>query len=183
MRPASLKPARILFASRAHGTRHRYLAGCRCLPCRAANSRYSVYRDRMKRLGLGDPLVDATPARKYLRHLSKQGIGRRAVRRATGLSENVLQKIKTGRRLQIRALTEKKILELGANCPGKAQIVPAAGAWRMINQLLREGFTKAELARRLGFATPAIQFNRRRITRRSIERVTEFYRGIMAGAV
>lgn len=42
---------RVRFAEEPHGTRHRYLGGCRCLPCRAANSRYSCERAAAQRAG------------------------------------------------------------------------------------------------------------------------------------
>ena len=39
--PEDLAPIRVRFAEEPHRTRPRYLGGCRCVPCRAANSYYS----------------------------------------------------------------------------------------------------------------------------------------------
>ena len=87
-------------------------------------------------------------------------------------------KIKMGRKMRIRALTEKKILDLGANSPGLAMLVPARAAWKKLDWLVNEGFSKAELARRLGCKTPALQFNHQRMTLRNIRRVDRLYREI-----
>lgn len=40
--------------ARAHGTRAAYLAGCTCLPCRAANAQYQA--ERRRRLAQGQEL-------------------------------------------------------------------------------------------------------------------------------
>lgn len=54
MRPPSLAPAHVLAATKQHGTRIRYMGGCRCLPCRAANSRYECERQARRNLGLAN---------------------------------------------------------------------------------------------------------------------------------
>jgi len=47
--PEDLASIRVRFAEEPYGTRHRYLGGCRCVPCRAANSRYSSERAAAQR--------------------------------------------------------------------------------------------------------------------------------------
>src|SRR5687768_7619327 len=47
-------------------------------------------------------------------------------------------------------------------------------SWRRINRLLEEGFTKAELVRRVGYKRPAIQFKSDRIVASSAARVERF---------
>lgn len=180
MRPPTLATAEILAANKPHGTRIRYMGGCRCLPCRASNSRYECARAVQRRLGLGSHLVPARASRCRLIELSRRGIGRRSVSNATGISETVLSKIKSGRRSQVRALTEKKILELRGNTPPRSAIVPATDAWTMIRKLMSEGFTKRELSNRLGYRS-YIQFNPRRMTLRNVSKVRAFFRLIMAG--
>jgi hypothetical protein len=73
-RPATLAPAAVLAVGKPHGTRIKYLGGCRCLLCRAANSRYECDRARLRRLGLANGIVDAAPARAHLFKLSNVGI-------------------------------------------------------------------------------------------------------------
>lgn len=60
MRPADL-PDPSQWADRPHGTRMRYIAGCRCVACRAAHSRVVCHYDRLARTGRGNPLVPAGP--------------------------------------------------------------------------------------------------------------------------
>jgi hypothetical protein len=57
--------------------------------------------------------------------------------------------------------------------------VPANETWRQINALIEEGFTKAELARRLGLETPALQLGRSRILARTAARVDRLFRMLM----
>jgi len=59
----------------------------------------------------------------------------------------------------------------GAQCApaGGTSVVPLRHG--RINGLLEEGFTKAEIARRMGYSSPAIQFRRTRITARNALRV------------
>jgi len=45
--------------------------------------------------------------------------------------------------------------------------------------LLEEGFTKAELARRLGFETPALQVGKGEILARTAARVDRLFRMLM----
>ncbi len=97
-----------------HGTRSRYVKGCRCDACRAANTRYAVVRYRELKLGKaarGD-LVDAHQARRHLIRLSRAGVGRRAVARAAGLAMSVVFEVRSGAKLKIRRGTAEKILKV-----------------------------------------------------------------------
>lgn len=96
-----------------HGTRAKYSTGCRCVPCRAANSRYESERLRARADGDHNPLVSATAAQAHLVTLSQAGIGRRRVQQLCGVTDTVLHEVKTGRKLQIRARTERLILGVG----------------------------------------------------------------------
>jgi len=60
-----------------------------------------------------------------------------------------------------------------------AAIVPANETWRQINVLLEEGFTKAELAHRLGFESAALQVGKERILARTAARVDRLFRMLM----
>jgi len=71
-------------ARQPHGTRARYAGGCRCLPCRAANSRYECARFRARREGDSRGIVDAAKARQHIDELSALGVGRRTIAEASG---------------------------------------------------------------------------------------------------
>ncbi len=179
MRPLSLAPAAVLAAAKPHGTRIRYVGGCRCLPCRAANSRYETERAAQRRMGLGNGLVPAKRARRHLSALSAKGVGRRAVAEASGVSATILMLVKSGRRTQIRSDTERRILAVNTGCASDGALISAQSTWRLIDRLLDEGFSRKELARRLGYRS-GLQLNRARITVRNAGRVRRFYDRIMA---
>jgi hypothetical protein len=90
-----------------------------------------------------------------------------------------IRRIRSGDRKHIRKSTQDKILAVTADAISDASVVPAASTWSQIEELLDEGFTKAELARRLGYATPALQLRKDRILARTAARVDRFYRTIM----
>ena len=53
-------------AEQPHGTRSRYVSGCKCVPCRAANSRYQSGRFYAIRDGDWNGFVNAATARAWL---------------------------------------------------------------------------------------------------------------------
>lgn len=149
---------------REHGTRARYVAArCRCMLCRAANSRYSCERDRARRED-GDrrELVDADEARRHLGTLSRQGVGYKLVAEAAKVSINVTAKILSGKRKRIRANTERAILAVDAKTAprGDKSLVNSAPTWRILDVFLDRGYTKAQLAKWLGHKAPALQIKR-----------------------
>lgn len=177
-----LKPIGELSASRPHGDRLKYMSGCRCVPCRAANSNYETMRAAARRRGEWNGIVDATSARRHLRKLSKRGIGRDTVSDLTGIANSSIDKIRTGSQKNLRAMNEKAILAIGLDdILNDAQIVDAAKTWERIRWMLREGFTKTEIARRLGCKTRALQLGRKQITARNAMRVERLYNMLRAG--
>jgi hypothetical protein len=89
--------------------------------------------------------------------------------------------VKSGRRRNVRAMTEKRVLELGdRGGPADGAIVPARKTWRQIGRLLDEGFTKTALARRLRVGK-AIQFRRGKILASTARKVDRLYRELMRG--
>jgi hypothetical protein len=127
-----------------HGTRARYVRGCKCLPCRASNASYEAGREARAAESV---LVDAAAARKHLQWLSDKAVGHKQASKLSGLSWVLLYGIRSGRRTRIRKATAEKVLAI--------QPIPADGARinsyrsrHLIACLLNEGFTMAELARR-----------------------------------
>ena len=84
------------------------------------------------------------------------------------------------RKRQIRARTERKILAVSRAQASDRSCVPAARTWKLIGELLDEGYTKSRLARRLGYVVPALQFNRERVTVRNATRVQRLHRALTA---
>lgn len=173
-----LKPVSELAAKRDHGDRLRYIAGCRCFPCRRANSAYEAERKVARAAGLGNGLVPAERARAHLKALSEAGVGRRMVRAASDVSETCLQEVIAGRKTNIRAATERAILAVTKGAAGDGALVPAKATWKMLDQLIEDGYTRSDLAARLGSKakTPSLQLNRDFVTVRNaylVERLFE----------
>lgn len=171
-----LRPISELAADKPHGTRLKYMAGCKCLPCRSANSRYECERAAARRRGEYNGIVSADKAREHLRTLAAKGIGRRTVADIAGMSASAVQLISTGQRKGIRAMNEQKILAIDPTLAlNGAQLIPAKRTWKRIKWLLSQGFTKREIARRLGYKMPALQFNKQVVTARNAMRIEKLY--------
>jgi hypothetical protein len=162
----------------AHGRRARYVAGCRCDLCRAANRNYARKRLAAQRAGDWNGLVATDTTRAHLLSLSKRGVGKRAVSAASDVCMTVLQDIRTGKKTQIRARTERKILAVTSEMASDRALVKPGRTFRLIKKLREEGFSKAALARRLGYRNQALQFNRQRMTARNVHRVEALYRSL-----
>lgn len=171
----SLKPAAVLGAEKPHGTRLRYMSGCRCDACRKANSTYENERQKARRAGDWNGIVPADRARAHLLELSRQGVGRRAVRDCSDVAESVLLEVRAGRKTHIRARTERLILAVTAAQASDHALVSAKPSKRLIANLLEEGYTVKFLAKRLGYTNPSLQFNERRITVRNAARIKRLH--------
>lgn len=179
-RPADL-PRREYFQQLPCGTRAKYIgAGCRCMRCRAANSRYETARAAARRRGEWNGLVPAAAVRDHLRSLSQQGVGRRAVSAACGVAKSSLADIRTGRKTQLRADTARRILAVDRACIADGALVDARPTWRRIRRLQREGYPAFRLTRLLGYRGQGLQFGRRQVTARIELKVARFCRMLLA---
>lgn len=170
-----LKPASELAASRAHGDRLRYIAGCRCDECRRANTAYEKARAIARKSGDWNGIVPATEARAHMLKLSKQGVGRRAVQAATDISDTVLQLIRGGAKKNIRARTERLILAVTKDMASGHALIPSAPSLKLIDKLLSEGYTQTQLAHALGYENRALQFNFKQITADNAFHIRKLY--------
>ncbi len=179
---ATLQAMRAASARKPHGTRARYATGCKCSPCRAANTAYERMRLRARREGDWNGIVDASKARAHLKRLSRLGVGRHSVWAASDVPDSTLYKIITGEKPRIRARTERRILAVDEGARAGAAVVAAGRTWRRINHLLREGFTKTWIARQLGNKIPALQIRRDRVLWRTETNIERLYRRVELGA-
>jgi hypothetical protein len=124
-----LKPVTELAAGREHGDRIKYMAGCRCMLCRAANSRYETGRAAARKNGDWNGIVSAKPARRHILKLARKGVGRRAIAAACDVADSIIHEIKTGRRPRIRKRTETRILAVSEDARGDKSLVPAKHTW------------------------------------------------------
>jgi len=179
-RPADL-PFTAHFQQMPCGSRAKYIGGgCRCLQCRAANSRYETERAAARKRGEWNGLVSADRARAHLSMLSRQGVGRRAVGAASDVGDTTLQQIRNGAKTQIRANTEKRILAVDKSCVSDGALVPAGRAQRLLERLKAEGYPALRLVRFLGGKSQGLQFGARKMTARNVRRIERLYRELMA---
>lgn len=171
-----LRPAAELAADRSHGDRLRYVGGCRCDDCRAANARYERERIAARRAGDWNGIVPADRARAHLMKLSKAGVGRRAVAAASDVADTVLQDIRTGRKKRIRARTERLILAVGKAQASDHSLMSARRTHKLIAELLEEGYTEAFIAGRLGYRARYLQLGAQTVTVRNAARVERLHR-------
>ena len=177
-----MTPAETLAAKHPHGTRVRYMTGCKCGMCRAANSRYECDRAKARANGDWNGVVPATRARARLRMLAQHGIGRRLVEEISGVGNFTLQEIKNGRKKKLRARTERRILAVTTEARGARTLVQATPVWAQIDELLTEGcLTKGQIARGIGNRMPALQIGKAVVTAETAMRVARLHAKIMAG--
>lgn len=178
-----LRPVADLARDRQHGDRLRYMAGCRCADCRRANTAYETARAAARKAGDWNGIVPAAKARGHLAALSALGIGRRAVGDVCGVADSILSAIITGKKANIRARSERAILAVTVAAAADRALIPAAPTWSLLDELIADGYSKAELARQLGYKTHALQINRHQITVRNaydVERLHERLRMVDA---
>jgi DNA-binding Xre family transcriptional regulator len=133
-------------------------------------------------MGITNHIVDAAKAKTRILKLRKRGIGRRYLSELIGIPESSISKIASGKKRRIREATLAKILSVALDkLPKGKALIDAKECWKMLEELLSEGFTKAELANRLGYKSPAIQIHREKITVDTFKRVKSFYNRIMIG--
>jgi transcriptional regulator with XRE-family HTH domain len=133
-----------------HGTRVRYVCGCKCMLCRAANSRYETERLAARKRGETNRIVSSEVVVTHLRKLSRLGIGRRAIAAASGVSETNIQKLRNGQRPNVREATARRILAVDHTALSDHALVPARQTVRLFDRLLEEGYTKTTIAKALG---------------------------------
>jgi predicted transcriptional regulator len=126
-------------------------------------------------------LVEAAPARRHIKKLSRQGVGYKAVADAAGVAISVVAKIRAGTKKKVRAETEKRILEVDADAIADHALIPAGPTWELLNALLERGYTKTELGRRLGSKAkvPSLQVGKVSILAKKAAKVRKMYEAIL----
>lgn len=175
--------------ARAHGTRARYVFGatgsdwrdgCRCPDCSAAAVTYEKRRQRARARG-EVAYVDATEAREHLLFLRANGIGRRGVAAASGLSPSQVSKIARGAVAKIRPATADRILAVHLGRTPAGSYVDATRTLAQIDDLVTTvGMTRTAIAQALGYRTHALQIGKDgRVTKANADRVDALWRDRM----
>jgi len=155
-----------------HGTRRAYRSGCRCLRCRDANAQ-ATRNHRAAPLGT----VDASPARLHLAQLQAAGLGYRQIARLAGCASVTVRRVLAGCP-QLRPATAARLLSVRPILAHGAT-VPGTKTHRQIDSLHREGFTRREIAFRLGSLSQQLQLHLR-VRVRSALKVAQLYHHLSA---
>lgn len=161
-----------------HGLNRTYIAGCRCAPCREAHTRYEATRRMHIRDG-HERLVGATRARNHLRRLAQSGVGKRSASDAADVTYRSINLIRSGKQKRISRRLEAAILSLTEDAAANRSLVNRAPVDRVIQGLLIEGFTKARIAREMGYKTSKLQLFGR-VQARTKMKFQKFYNRVMA---
>lgn len=127
-------------------------------------------------------LVDASPARQHLKILSRRQVGYKQVADAAGVAGSVVAKIVSGKKARIRYSTEQAILEVDIGARADGALVPAGPSQKLLKKLIKMGYPRYELAKRLGAKAkrPALQLLKtKEMTVRTVSKVQKLYDGIM----
>jgi hypothetical protein len=163
--------------------------GCRCESCREANRAYCrLATKRKRRIDRGKTapvLVDAAPVRAHLLWLLDKGIGTRVVAHETGLNRKTIKELRDGTTTRVRPARAEAILAVGTHRAHPGTLVDAKATWRLLDELLAHGFTRTELARRLGSTAkmPSLQVHRDRVTAENARKVAALHAELMAGVI
>jgi hypothetical protein len=168
-----------------HGTRARNKRGCKCLKCRSANSEYVAAREAARKERDTRDIVSAELARAHIVALGKAGVGYKIVADEAMVAPSIVFAIRRGKRTQIRAHTERAILAVDAKAVlrGDAALIDGRETWKLLDELLADGYSKTQLAKWLGSTAkvPALQLQRDQVTFRSAVAVRDMYSKVKGG--
>ena len=143
-----------------------------------ANSNYETARGKARAAGEWNGIVDATPAREHILKLSAAGVGYVMVAESSGVARSIVFGIRQGKRTKARAGTIRRICAVTTACRGDKALVSAKSTWVLINLILEEGFTKGQIAVKLGARHPALQIRKDTVTVRTRASVERLYRSL-----
>lgn len=160
-----------------HGERSTYVSGCRCFQCRRANAAYIA--ERRGRSSVSAEWSDTGGARAHIATLRAAGLGVPRIAKLAGLSVALVNRIAAG--VQFRTRTENVEAILGVKASlAKGARVNGYRTRHLIRALRAEGFTKAELARRLGLRGRELGLDHRLITVRNALKVRRLFEIVTA---
>ncbi|GAA1436411.1 hypothetical protein GCM10009616_36110 [Microlunatus lacustris] len=155
------RDCRCIRAQHRHGTDAAYRRDkCRCTPCRRANARREKRRAHLQLHG-HSPLTDATPVRAHLEQLLAAGLTLGQIERRSGIHRTAMRVIlgnfpNRRQAARVRYETAAALLAVTAQHVGSETggLVAPIGTVRRAQALVAIGWTRAEIARRIG-VTPA----------------------------
>lgn len=159
-----------------HGTRARYLRGCKCAECREANRVYGRAYKVAAAYGIRRTVPTAR-VRLHIEKLHAAGIDYRAIARAAECCPSVLVAIVNLGQERMSPEIARRILDLGDDARRYNQLIPIDGAAYFVRLLESRGINRADIARSLSWGHGSFQIRQECVTRRTYSRLA-----ILAGA-
>jgi hypothetical protein len=172
---------------RAHGTRSRYVHGCRCRPCRDANTDYENRRSKLIVYGQWTPFRPAGITVQRVEWLRREGMGLHTIAELAGTHRSVLQKLLRGETCQVRIETQTAVMAIEPTLENlrPSTLVDAAPTWRLVRGFLAVGFTKAEIGRWVTKdpRTRSLQLHTEKVSARNAAAVADLHARWVAGEI
>ena len=145
----------------------------------AAVSAATAVRDRWEvAAALQAAGVPAAPVLRHLKALGRAGLGHKTIGDAAKVSFSTVRKVLDGRRQHLRETTARRLFDVTREALADSALVPAGPTWKLLDELLEEGFTRTDLARRLGSKAkrPTIQIRRGKVEAATAAKVERLHR-------
>jgi hypothetical protein len=132
--------------------------GCRCSDCHSAVRAYERNRYRQLAYGRWTPLVDAEPVRMHVQALMQAGVGYRRIAAESGVSTSTIDMLLYGggrpaQTQRVRPETARALLAVSAQIGRRTD---ATGPRRRFEALVANGWSPAELSRRIGMGQQSL---------------------------
>jgi transcriptional regulator with XRE-family HTH domain len=122
---------------------------CPCRKCKAAKNAYQRQVYRLRGYGQWQPYVDVGPTIKHVETLRNAGISIMQIAEQSGLHNNHIRRIASGKTKQVRPETEAAIL--GLTVEGmRRKLLPSTGSARRLQALLAVGWPLVHVAPYIG---------------------------------
>lgn len=154
-----------------HGTRARYVAGCRCPECGHANR---VYLDDYKagRAIEGRRTVPAYAVVTHIAALRASGVELTAIARLTGFSVHHLRSVARGGYSRVTRRLHDAVLSIQPGDYSENSLVPAAVAAEVYDAIKAAGVETQAIAKAFGYTTPHVNiYQRKYVTKRTYRRL------------
>lgn len=142
-----------------HGTRARYMRGCKCEPCYEANGRYcKAYRTHAHRTGGKSKRLDPAPVTRRIHYWESQGYSHSQIARAAGVARRVVDAHAKGELPSINPDSARRILAVRLDDSAIPDYLPvnAVGTMRRLQALAVVGHRVKDIAAASGHMPGAL---------------------------
>lgn len=140
-----------------HGTRARYMRGCRCIPCAGENSRYCK-QQKFKVHRSGPARLDPAPVTARINHWVGLGYSHGQIATAAGVSRRIIDSHAKGKLKKINPDSARKILAVRLDASVIPDYLPidATGSMRRLRALMVMGHPLKAIAAETGHRSGAL---------------------------